>query len=232
MRDITIKVMDSAIYAPNIAIGRRGENLATRLLIDVSAWQGVAGTDALYTLILRRADGVAWPVLTAATPESGIIAYVLAAADTAVAGLTQWELQALHSEVVVKSASWRMHVADAIAAGDPPEDFEATWLDQIAANAAAAEAAQTAAEEAQGEAQANADATAADRLAVAQDKATTAGYRDQAEAAAEIAQNGLHVVELYVDDEGYLVQVIPDDGTNIIFSVDDEGYLEVSINNG
>jgi len=47
---------------------------------------------------------------------------------------------------------------------------------------------------------------------------------------AEIAEKGLHVVALSIDEDGYLVQEMADDKDNITFGVDADGYLEVEIN--
>lgn len=47
---------------------------------------------------------------------------------------------------------------------------------------------------------------------------------------AEIAEKGLHVVTLSIDEDGYLVQEMADDKDNITFGVDADGYLEVEIN--
>jgi hypothetical protein len=140
VRDINIKVTDSAVGVLSNAIVRCGENQAARMLIDVSSWEAIVGEDALYTLILRREDGVAWPVLTEASPEDGIVAYVLLAADTAVVGIAQWELRAVRGEMIAKSALWSTRVSGTIAAGDAPPELDTTWLDQITAQEAVRQA--------------------------------------------------------------------------------------------
>ena len=84
-------------------------------------------------------------------------------------------------------------------------------------------AALSGAQEAQRAAEAASATTQADAAATAQDRA-------RAEAAAAIAESGLHVVTLSIDEDGYLVQHMAGEGTAITFDVDTDGYLEVQIN--
>ncbi len=69
-----------------------------------------------------------------------------------------------------------------------------------------------------------------DAQGVEADKTATHGYMERAETAAAIAESGLHVVTLSIDEDGYLVQHMAGEGTAITFDVDTDGYLEVQIN--
>ena len=141
-----------------IALGRQGENCATRVRFDLSAWQAQYGAGTPKLIHKRSLDDTPYPVELS---TKGKYAYwTVTSADTAYAGRGKCELSYYSGDVVVKAAAYQTDVQPSM--GDefcePPEDVT-SWVDTlnraiIQANEAveaaneAAEAANKAAEEA------------------------------------------------------------------------------------
>lgn len=141
-----------------IALGRQGENRATRVRFDLSAWRAQYGAGTPMLIHKRSVDDTPYPVDLS---TKGNYAYWhVTSADTAYAGRGKCELSYYSGDVVVKTAIYQTDVQPSMGDefGEPPEDVT-SWVDAlnqalIQANNAteaaneAAEAANKAAEEA------------------------------------------------------------------------------------
>ena len=136
-----------------LSLGRAGENLARKIVFDVSAWREEYGPGAVSLVTRRPGDEAPYPC--AVTVDGTAVTWIVTSADTARPG--RWgrcELQYRVDDTLVKSESWRTVVADALgeAAPEPPEPQRA-WMDRVleaeAACASAAETARAAAKQAE-----------------------------------------------------------------------------------
>lgn len=222
-------------------LGRTGEDRGTVVTVDVSAWDG-----ATYAVNVRRPDGVSWPLIAGATGPI-ITADVPPEAVEAAGFGAALEVVAVDADGrVIKSAkSTDLSVEASMSVGTAPLPGAADWKDELALEGAALRQQLIDTEDAVGTMIGQAEDTLGELVTevqgarddvdgmtrdVAVDKADTHGYMERAEAAAQIAEKGLHVVTLSIDEDGYLVQEMADDKDNITFGVDADGYLEVEIN--
>ena len=200
----TIRISAAGSCAPTLALGRRGENLATEIRFDFSAWAEEFGEGRVELYARRCGDENAYPVIV--TVEGQEAVWTLTATDTHVVGYGTAEFVWVAGETVVKSVVFGTFVEPDIGqpTDTPPEPYE-SWLDtltELAADTeaaaqraetaeAASESAQTAAETAQGKAEVaqNAAETAQGKAEDAQGAAETAqGKAEDAQTAAETAQ--------------------------------------------
>ena len=255
MREIQITVSpnDIAYADPGTILGRAGEQSATRVLFDVSAW----GEVGPYSVAGQNADGVAWilePILTAA---DGIVTVDMPDAMVAKAGMARLEIRAETVGRRRKAAAIMLPVADGLTAGAAPADAAPAWIDGLSQAAAALggqietgtelytdmEAARDRAEEYAGlaaqdraGAQEAAQATGEDRQATEAAEERARGHADRAEEAADdahgwavVAENGIKVASFEIDENGDLIQHMPDGESNLEFALNDAGELEVTI---
>lgn len=170
--------------APDIPLGRRGENEATVVIFDVSSLAENYGDGTAVLLAKRAGDSTAYPVTV--VQEGNTVTWTVTSADTAYRGLGKCELYWYVGDLLAKTVVYATVVGRDIGetTEDPPDAYE-TWVASLSelgaetlANAAAAAAAQGAAEAAQEAAE------------TAQTSAETAqGAAETAQAAAESAQS-------------------------------------------
>lgn len=128
----------------DIRLGRRGENLATRVTFDVSGWMS-SGDGTIHLLHQRNGDNVPYPC--AITVDGGTVTWEITAADVEMAGRGRAELQYLDGDVCKKSAIYTTNTLRALnKAGKVPPEPEEGWVRQVleasaAANGAASRAA-------------------------------------------------------------------------------------------
>ena len=134
------------LHTSIITIGRRGENLATTIPIDVSAWLAQWPDAALNLLIVRPGDASAYIARTRL--EDGILLWPVTATDTERVGHGTFEVRAIAGEVVKKSIVARFKVCPCITCtGDPePPETARDWVNDVIQ---AAEEAKEAAERAE-----------------------------------------------------------------------------------
>lgn len=132
----------------DIRLGRRGENLATRVTFDVSGWMS-SGEGTIHLLHQRNGDNVPYPC--AITVDGGTVTWEITAADVEIAGRGRAELQYLDGDVCKKSAIYTTNTLRALnkAGKVPPEPHEG-WVREVLEAKVAAE---SAASDAQGSAQ-------------------------------------------------------------------------------
>lgn len=164
----------------DIRLGRRGENLATRVTFDVSGWMS-SGDGTIHLLHQRNGDNVPYPC--AITVNGGTVTWEITAADVEVAGRGRAELQYLDGDVCKKSAIYTTNTLRALnKAGKVPPEPEEGWVRQVLEARAAAE---SAASDAQGSVQ-TAEGWAHDAESSAQE---ARGAASQAQNAASQAQS-------------------------------------------
>ena len=118
-------------------IGRRGENLATRVIFDVAEWESLYGEGIFHLLHRRNGDKYPYPVVTAYEP--GRVIWDVSKTDLAVVGKGLAELQYWAGETRVKSAVFSTRTATSLDNEGPyPDEPEASWVEKILAAAGSA----------------------------------------------------------------------------------------------
>ena len=180
-REVKVKIADCCFDTPILLLGKVGENLATKVIIDASEWQDGSGT---YQLLVKRADE---ELFTATIEqEDGVITWLIPAAEIGASGYGEIELNYIVDEAKMKSARVDTRVFSSIEIDSlPPNGL--TWSQLVLA---AIQDARDAAKEAQG-----AEGEIEDLLAEAVSKAT-----DQAERSAQSADESARSSEKSADD--------------------------------
>lgn len=121
------------IYAhpgESLAIGRRGENEARRVVFDLAAWRGDYGEGTVQLLHQRAGDESPYPC--ALTVEGDTAYWLIRAADVSKAGWGSAQLHYYVGDTLAKSAIWRTVTADALSdPSEPPEDPARAWFAAI-----------------------------------------------------------------------------------------------------
>lgn len=166
MQTITV-TLNSAKNSPPIELGHQGENLATTIQFDVTAWAEAYG-DGSVVLLNQRKNETPYPVVV--EKEDNIVTWNVTNVDTGIAGTGWCELQYYVGNVLAKSDKWRTITKEALGeSGDVPEPWEG-FLDEVASLTARSETAAT-----------NAAQSAE---AAAGSESTVEAYKDAAETAA------------------------------------------------
>ena len=179
MRGETMREVHAKL-GEDIWLGRRGENLATRVIFDVSGWMS-SGKGTISLLHQRNGDNV--PYICVITVDGGTVMWDITAADVEVAGRGRAELQYLDGDVCKKSAIYTTNTLRALTnAGDAPPAPHEGWVREVLEAKAAADAS---AQNAQGSAE-----TAESYALEAEIYSGTArGAASQAQSAADRAQS-------------------------------------------
>ena len=121
------------IYAhpgESLAIGRRGENDARRVVFDLAAWRRDYGEGTVQLLHQRAGDESPYPC--ALTVEGDTAYWLIRAADVSKAGWGSAQLHYYVGDTLAKSAIWRTVTADALSdPSEPPEDPARAWFTAI-----------------------------------------------------------------------------------------------------
>ena len=172
-REVNVKIADCCFDTPILLLGKVGENLATRVIIDASEWQDGSGT---FQLLVKRADE---ELFTATIEqEDGVVTWLIPAAEIGAAGYGEIELNYLVGEAKMKSARVDTRVFSSIEIDSLPPNGT-TWSQLVLATI---QDARDAADEAQGAVDEIEDMIA-DAVAEATEQAEAS-----AESAAESAQ--------------------------------------------
>ena len=128
-----------------ILLGKQGENLARRVLFDLTRWISTFGPGTAQLLHQRSGDEAPYPV--AVEREGNFAVWTVTSADTAAAGTGRADLQYYVGDALAKSETWMTKVLPALGdASETPPEAQQGWVDQVLqAGAAAAEAAEKAA---------------------------------------------------------------------------------------
>lgn len=126
-----------AHFGGSLAIGRRGENEARRVVFDLSAWRRHYGEGTVQLLHQRAGDESPYPC--ALTVEDDTAYWLIRAADVNKPGWGEAQLHYYVGDTLAKSAIWRTVTADAL--GDPsetPPEPQQGWVDKMLADVVAA----------------------------------------------------------------------------------------------
>lgn len=137
-----VKVTNSSVI---ILLGKQGENLARRILFDLTRWISTFGPGTVQLLHQRSGDEAPYPVAVEKDGTQAI--WTVTNADTAAPGTGHTELQYYVGDTLAKSETWMTKVLPALGdASETPPEAQQGWVDQVLqAGAAAAEAAEKAA---------------------------------------------------------------------------------------
>jgi len=120
-----------------LRLGYTGEHLARRIRFDIGEWKQLYGEGAAVLLALREGDAAPYAVMT--EEEGDGVIWNLRREDVAIAGGGECELQYLVGNVVVKEERWITTVEPSMEEpGEYPESPEQGYLEQVAAEGAAA----------------------------------------------------------------------------------------------
>lgn len=137
------------IYANNfttLALGRRGENLARKVVFDVQEFESIYGVGDVEVIYQRPGDAQPYPL--AVKMDRTLVTWDVTATDTEMSdGYGKCELRYYVGDTLAKSKIWRTYVEPAM--GTPSEEVppkpEKGWVDQvIAAGSEAKQAAERA----------------------------------------------------------------------------------------
>ena len=131
-----------------ILIGRRGENLATCILFDITDWRETYGDGQVELLHQRNGDESPYPCVIT-IDENDYVVWTITSGDTGIAGHGKCELRYMANDTLAKSVIYPTIVENSIDDGEtePPEP-EKGWVQQVLDAKADAEAAAEKTEEA------------------------------------------------------------------------------------
>ena len=139
-REVQTKIADCCFDTPILLLGKVGENLATRVIIDASEWQDGSGT---FQLLVKRADEEMFTATI--SQENGVVTWLIPAAEIGAAGYGEIELNYIVDEAKMKSARCDTRVFSSIEIDSLPPNGT-TWSQMVLA---AIQDARDAADEAQ-----------------------------------------------------------------------------------
>lgn len=128
-------------------LGMAGENLAQKIVFDISSWIGLFGDGNVSLLVRRPQDKEPYPV--ALTVNGTSAEWVVSDLDTAQPGCGRAELLYLVGDAVVKSRVWQTYVSQSLAPSDPVDPTVDPWAQYVSQVTQAAADAQLAAQKAQ-----------------------------------------------------------------------------------
>ncbi len=119
-----------AHFGGSLAIGRRGENEARRVVFELSAWRKHYGEGTVQLLHQRAGDESPYPC--ALTVEGDTAYWLIRAADVDKPGWGEAQLHYYVGDTLAKSAIWRTVTAEALGdPSEPPEDPARAWFAAI-----------------------------------------------------------------------------------------------------
>ncbi len=124
--------MKNIIVKPGeeIALGKRGENLARCAVFDISDWVTTYGEGTVHLLHQRNGDKIPYPCVV--EMENGLVCWVITNTETEIAGRGLVELQYWVDETIAKSATYNTRVAKSMGvAGDVPPEPAENWLETM-----------------------------------------------------------------------------------------------------
>ena len=125
MQEVKVKHSDDIIQ-----LGRQGENLARRILFDLTNWQALYGEGVAELICQRPGEYSVYPVaITKAGPAA---IWEITDTDTTRPGVGHCELRYYVDETLAKSKTWMTKITKAMDGEitTPPEPGQ-SWLDQV-----------------------------------------------------------------------------------------------------
>ena len=191
-REVQTKIADCCFDTPILLLGKVGENLATRVIIDASEWQDGSGT---FQLLVKRADE---EMFTATISQAnGIVTWLIPAAEIGAAGYGEIELNYIVDEAKMKSARCDTRVFSSIEIDSLPPNGT-TWSQLVLAAIQDARDAADEAETAEAHVAETIAAAVAEATAAAEQAARNAGNsEDAAQRSANAASGSATLAESY-----------------------------------
>ena len=138
--------IDIASPPKSVFLGRCQEHEFRRLIINVSAWL-TDYPNGLITVVYQRPDGELYPVVVNA--EGPEVEWIISDTDTAVAGLSKFEVRLTQGDILGKSAVITAYIQPALGTPEvPPEAPVPDWVSTVAGYAQIAAGSAEAAEQA------------------------------------------------------------------------------------
>ena len=126
-REVRTKIVDCCFDTPILLLGKVGENLATRVIIDASEWQDGNGT---FQLLVKRADEEMFTATI--SQENGVVTWLIPAAEIGAAGYGEIELNYIVGEAKMKSARVDTRVFSSVEIDSLPPNGT-TWSQMVLA---------------------------------------------------------------------------------------------------
>ena len=126
-REVRTKIADCCFDTPILLLGKVGENLATRVIIDASEWQDGSGT---FQLLVKRADEEMFTATI--SQENGVVTWLIPAAEIGAAGYGEIELNYIVGEAKMKSARVDTRVFSSVEIDSLPPNGT-TWSQMVLA---------------------------------------------------------------------------------------------------
>lgn len=126
-REVRTKIVDCCFDTPILLLGKVGENLATRVIIDASEWQDGNGT---FQLLVKRADEEMFTATI--SQENGAVTWLIPAAEIGAAGYGEIELNYIVGEAKMKSARVDTRVFSSVEIDSLPPNGT-TWSQMVLA---------------------------------------------------------------------------------------------------
>lgn len=121
-----------------IPLGRRGENMATCVVFDISEWQNTFGEGTVQLIHQRNGDNAPYP--GEVEQDGSSVRWCITGADVDVAGAGIAELQYYVGDVLVKSETYTTYTKRAMgAAGEKAPKPHKAWVDNVLKAAAETE---------------------------------------------------------------------------------------------
>ena len=115
-----------------ITIGRMGDNLATRVVLDVSDITELYGTDGEFTLLVKnKVKNYVYPVVCDVDMEASEVVWYPTAEDTSNGKAVALELVYTVGEQVVYSKIYSVVIGESFANEKHGNAPEATWINQM-----------------------------------------------------------------------------------------------------
>jgi len=116
-------------FQPGVIIGKRGENLARGIFMDVSDWITQYGAGSFSIIHQRSADS--YPYIITPTLTDGKLYWAFSNIDTAYAGRGKAEVRYTVGSTLAKSVTFETMVSDCLEnPGTAPDPYE-DWLDTL-----------------------------------------------------------------------------------------------------
>lgn len=113
-----------------IKLGRRGENLAARVVFDITAWKSIYG-DGVVQLVYKR-NGDEHPYPCSVTVENNKVYWDITNTETESVGRGTAELQYWCGEVIAKSAVFNTRTLISMeTSGEVPPEPVQNWLEKL-----------------------------------------------------------------------------------------------------
>lgn len=184
-REVKIKVSDRCFDTPILLLGKVGEHLATKVVIDASEWQGGEGE---FQLLVKRADE---EMFTATIEQAnGVVTWLIPSAEIGAAGYGEIELNYIINDAKMKSARVDTRVFSSIEIDSLPPNGT-TWSQMVLAAVQDARDAARAAEDTQADIELTLDDAVAEAVSEGTERAEHAARSaaEEAERASEIADS-------------------------------------------